>query len=234
MKFEEALARNNLGNLLEEQYGKWGHFTKVAADIISRATRVRTSEARLAAMVAVTWANESAFNFDPFPQVNCPCRQVWPHDQPTCNQNIFNVWAWDLTPMQMNMMWIHRQVWQGELVTNDTRWVDVFGRSFVGSPEPMLWQGKYEVMVGRPLRFYGSVFDSVLIGSRRLLTQKAKPKFQEGLMIDDVFVEFTDLAELRVVRYTGPGAQPQRLRSWRKYRDLFEEFFHLYTTEDTR
>lgn len=224
MNFEEAVKRNNLIDLLEAQFGKWGHFTKEAADMV---VRVTGGQPQQSSMLAVTWANESAWTLYPYPQVNCPCKEVWPHNKDICNANIFNPWAWDCGSLQMNLMWSMRMAWQGEIQTHDTFWVRVFGKTFYEPDEvETVWHGA-TIKARRPARFNGEPYDHLVVGMRRLMSRKWK-QGSDGVKVDDEFVLFEDPAEMRVVSYTGPGAQPHRLRSWRKYGKLFEEFFAVY------
>lgn len=226
MNFDEAVKRNNLIDLLEAQFGKWGHWTKDAADLVLKVTG--GGNPLQSSMLSVTWANESAWNLYPYPQVNCPCKEVWPHDKDICNGNLFNPWGWDSGGLQLNLAWTMRMAWQGEIKTHDTFWVKVFGTTFY-EPEEVetVWHGA-TIKARRPARFNGEPFDHLTVGMRRLLGRKASAKMAEGVQVKDEFIQFTDLAELQVVRYTGPGAQPQRLRSWRKYNQLFQEFFAVY------
>jgi hypothetical protein len=180
-KFDTCKDIGNLWQIVHDQYGKWGDLNEDAAEAIIAAVLEERHPVKrrvtLMAMLAITWMNESCFNFDTRPNTN---------GQPS------SPWHYDVGFLQMNVQWTHRMVWQGELDTTGLVWHDVWG-----------------TLVNVP--FDGNVIAHARCGLRRLLATKG----------DD---------ETRVVRYTGPVAQPHRLADWRKYEPLFIEFFQSYLT----
>jgi hypothetical protein len=133
-RFDDANALNNLWQIVEDQYGRWGHWSEAAADTIVEAVRWETAAYEsvfrtqrgivLQVMLAVTWMNESCFNFAVKPNVN---------NQPT------SPWNWDVGFTQMNIQWVHRMAWQGEINTQGLPWKEVFGtlgydQPFDGNP----------------------------------------------------------------------------------------------------
>lgn len=111
--FAEALALNNLGATIEEQYGEWGHFTEDAAALIVLVSRL---EAIAPELLAVTWMNESTFGFHPLPNVN--------HD-PGCP------FMFDVGPFQLNVGWTYRSVWVGEFSAKGIHYKEAFGTVFL-------------------------------------------------------------------------------------------------------
>jgi hypothetical protein len=129
MTFEEALKENNLGSMLEEQFGAWGHFTEEAARVIITAASKETdpsSRTLLASMLALTMAEESCFNLYQGPNVN---------GKPDCPA------SWDFGPCQINFWWQVLEAWEGRIITKGLPWRSVFGAppydptgSFTGDP----------------------------------------------------------------------------------------------------
>lgn len=120
MTFDEALKINNLGSRIEDQYGKWGHFTEDNAKAVitianGEAVGHQSRLASLMAMTAFTWMNESTWQFNPEPNVN---NKRW------------SPWNWDVGPFQLNVQWTMRMGWQQDFSTRDLPWKKVFGESF--------------------------------------------------------------------------------------------------------
>lgn len=199
MKFEEALKLNNLGERIEERYGRWGHFTEENAKVVSKIVMAESlgwnlPMSRLAAMLSFTWLNESSWHFNPDPNTNSKPESPW---------------HWDVGPFQLNVGWTYRMGWQQDFKTKDLPWKEVFGESF------------YEPAGIIPAKFNGDIITHGRCALRRLLHDQRQP----GPL------GFSDKETMRVVLYTGPKAQPQRLRSWNEYGKHFEEFFEAYTSE---
>lgn len=201
-KFEEALKLNDLGNRIEAQYGKWGHFTKENADIVVRIAQVEGAWNQwnlpletLMAVTAFTWLNESTWAFKPEPNIN---GKRW------------SPWNWDVGPFQLNVQWAHRMAWQQDFRTKDLSWKEVFGATF------------YAEDGVTPLPFNGDVLTHGRCALRRLLYDQREP----GPL------GFPDRETMRVVLYTGPKAQPLRLRTWNKYGEHFKQFFAAYTAKE--
>lgn len=153
MKFEEALKINNLGERIEQQYGRWGHFTQANADTV---IRIATAESvgwqlpisTLMAMASFTWMNESTWAFNPEPNIN--------------NQR-YSPWNWDIGPFQLNVQWTHRMSWQNDFKTNDLNWKEVFGKSF------------YAEDGITPMPFNGDITTHGRCALRRLLHDRRQP-----------------------------------------------------------
>lgn len=198
MKFEEALKLNNLGERIEEQYGRWGHFTEENAKIVTRvveqeAVGYKFPISRLMAMLSFTWMNESTWSLNP---------------EPNTNGKPESPWHWDIGWGQLNMQWTHRMAWQQDFKTKDLPWKEVFGHTF------------YHQDGVTPLPFNGDSLTHGRCVLRRLLHDQRQP----GPL------GFADNETMRVVLYTGPKAQPHRLKSWGEYGRHFEEFFEAYTS----
>lgn len=112
MNFEDALKTNGLGSIIEAQYGRWGEFTKDAADLI---VKVSMAEDVPASLLSVTWMNESIFAFNPKPNTN---------KQPTRPE------AWDVGPFQLNVLWTYKSVWVREFRPDPLHFDAVFGKEF--------------------------------------------------------------------------------------------------------
>lgn len=198
MKFEEAIKLNNLGERIEQQYGRWGHFTEENAKIVVRIVEQESVGykfplGRLMSMLAFTWVNESSWHFAP---------------EPNTNSKPESIWNWDVGPFQLNVGWTHRMAWQQDFKTKDLPWKEVFGHTFY-----------YQDGV-TPIPFTGDVVTHGRCALRRLMHDQREP----GPF------GFPDRETLRVVLYTGPKAQPHRLRTWNTYGKHFEEFFEAYTS----
>lgn len=197
-KFTDCANINNLWQTVEDQYGRWGHLTEEAMDVVVATVLEERhpveQRVRLMSMLAFTWMNESTFDLAPLPNVN---------HRPEC------VWNWDVGPFQLNLGWSLRMSWQGELATHDLPWKKVFGAALYGDDGET------------PYRFTGDIVAHSRCALRRLLAVR---------VTDSALSAYKDADESRVVRYTGPGAQPHRLEDWRKYGKLFQDFFLCYTS----
>lgn len=195
--FAETLNVNNLGDRIEEQYGKWGHFTEENAKTVvtvanSEASAWRLPAASLMAMTAFTWVNESSWSFSPEPNTN---------GKPT------SPWNWDVGPFQLNLQWTCRMIWQRDFSTAGLTWKGVWGESF------------YREDGITPNAFNGNVIENGKCALRRMLCDQR----QHGKL------GFADRETMQVVLYTGPKAQPLRLKNWKKYGEDFKRFFEAYT-----
>lgn len=154
MKFEEALKLNNLGERIEEQYGRWGHLTEENVKTVIRIVDlevgqgVRAVSFRTMAMLAFTWVNESSWHFAP---------------EPNTNQRNGSPWNWDVGPFQLNVGWTHRMSWQNDFKTNDLPWKEVFGQTF------------YAEDGTTPVAFNGDVITHGRCALRRLLHDQRQP-----------------------------------------------------------
>ena len=201
MNFEEALKLNGFGDRIEEQYGRWGHFTeenakaiiKIADAEVGQGSRVASLSSM--AMVAFTWANESSWAFNPTPNVN---------GKP------LSPWNWDVGPFQLNLQWTTRIVWQGDFVSKGLDWKSVWGQSF------------YEEDGTTPAAFNGDVVANGRCALRCMLADRRQP----GPL------GFADRETAQIVLYTGPKAQPARLKNWAKYGDGFKNFFEAYLRKE--
>ncbi len=109
MTFDEALKINNLGDIIDTQYGRWGHFHQEAADLIVKVAQIEDIPPEL---LAVTWLNESTFDMRPPPNTN---------RQPARPE------AWDVGPLQLNILWTYKSVWIKEFRADGLHFKDVFG-----------------------------------------------------------------------------------------------------------
>lgn len=201
MKFEEAIKLNNLGDRIEEQYGKWGHFTEENAKTVvliakGEAIGHQSRLPSLMAMTAFTWCNESTWMLNPGPNTN---------NKPQ------NPWNWDIGPFQLNVQWTMRMSWQQDFTSRDLPWKKVFGESFY------LEDGT------TPAPFNGDPIFNGRCALRRTLLDNRNP----GAF------GFPDRETMQVVLYTGPKAQPSRLKSWNKYGEDFKKFFEAYTAKES-
>lgn len=118
--FETCLKLNNLGEIIDKQYGQWGKFTVEAADAILEAARLETEpyfRPTLAAMAAVTVMNEAVFNLRQVPNTNTAKRP----------ENIHCPAAWDYGPTQINFFWSVLDAWEGNTKMKGLPWREVFG-----------------------------------------------------------------------------------------------------------
>jgi hypothetical protein len=173
MTFEEALQVNQFGDLLEQRYGRWGHFSSEAANLcIQIAKFERVSET----LMCFTMLNESTFNVRPLPNTN---------------KEPLNVWKWDIGGWQLNMGWTYKSVWVGEFSSKGIKPDECFGQVFFdaqGNPAPFsgdpLSNGR---MAARKLaRIHGTDEEKagIYTGGTRVETRKASfrewsPYFQE-------------------------------------------------------
>lgn len=199
MNFEEALKLNNLGERIEQQYGRWGHFTEENAKTVIKVVDseisqgVKAARVQAMAVLAFTWLQESTWSFNPLPNTN---------------KKPESPWNWDIGPFQLNVHWTHRIAWQQDIKTKDLNWKDVFGKQF------------YLLDGITPAPFNGDVVTHGRCALRRLLHDQRQP----GPL------GFADKETMQVVLYTGPKAQPHRLKSWTEYGEHIKEFFEAYTT----
>lgn len=126
--------------------------------------------------------------------------------EPNVNNKRWSPWHWDIGPFQLNMEWTHRMAWQQDFKTKDLPWKEVFGSKF------------YAEDGVTPLRFNGDVITNGRCALRRLLHDQREP----GPL------GFADRQTMRIVLYTGPKAQPSRLKAWNKYGEHFKQFFEAY------
>lgn len=129
--------------------------------------------------------------------------------EPNTNGKPESPWHWDVGPFQLNVGWTYRIGWQQDFKTKDLPWKEVFGESF------------YEPAGILPIKFNGDAVTHGKCALRRLLHDQREP----GPL------GFADRETLRVVLFTGPKAQPHRLRTWNTYGKHFEEFFEAYTSD---
>lgn len=127
--------------------------------------------------------------------------------EPNVNSKRWSVWHWDIGPFQLNLQWAMRMAWQQDFKTKDLNWKEVFGSSF------------YAEDGVTPVPFNGDVITHGRCALRRLLYDKREPGN----------FGFADRETMRIVLYTGPKAQPARLKTWNKYGEHFKEFFRAYT-----
>lgn len=203
MQFEQALKLNNLGLLIDEQYGKWGHFHKEAADDILAAASKETEpsfRSVLAAMLSVTIMNESTFNRFQTPNTNVSKRP----------ENIHCPAAWDFSWCQLNFFWVTLGAWQGDFNMKGLPWREVFG-----SP-PFLPKVPF---TGNPVTAARACARVILAKSPLL---DARPMKTSGIS--------DSLQETQVAHY--PEGDKERIehrrQDWRKYGKLFQEFFEAY------
>lgn len=198
MEFNEALKINNLGDRVEEQYGKWGHFTEENVKAIVKICDLEVGQGSKVvsitsmAMLAFTWANESTWALNP---------------EPNTNKHPSSPWNWDIGPFQLNLQWTMRMIWQKDFTTNGLTWKGVWGQTF------------FAVDGVSPVAFNGDVIENGRCALRRLLSDNRQPgRFG-----------FPDKETMQLVLYTGPKAQPLRLKNWDKYGEDFKRFFEAYT-----
>lgn len=200
LKFEEALKLNNLGERIEQRYGRWGHFTEENAKTVVKVSDLEVGQGvksvsfQTMAMLAFTWVNESSWHFRP---------------EPNTNGKPESPWNWDIGPFQLNVQWTHRIAWQQDFKTKDLSWKEVFGQQFYLEDEIT------------PAPFNGDVVTHGRCALRRLLHDQR----QAGPL------GFPDRETMRVVLYTGPKAQPARLKAWNEYGEDFKRFFDAYTSD---
>lgn len=113
MNFEEALAVNDFGDLLEKCFGKWGHFTPEAADLCLDIAKL---ESITPTLICFTMLNESTFDMRPLPNTN---------------KEPLNFWKWDIGPWQLNLGWTFKSVWVLEFSSKGILPNDCFGKVFV-------------------------------------------------------------------------------------------------------
>lgn len=151
MDFNEALKINSIGDRIEEQYGKWGHFTEENAKTIIKIADLEVGQGSkivsilTMAMLAFTWVNESTWSFN---------------TEPNTNNKPYSPWNWDIGPFQMNLHWTVRMIWQGDFSVKDLSWKGVWGPSF------------YEEGGIKPAAFNGDVVENGRCALRRMLSDR--------------------------------------------------------------
>ena len=153
-RFEDCLAQNGLGEMIEAQYGRWGHFSAEAADAIIQVVRLEVREPGPAALInlmaqlAYTWMNESVFRFYPEPNMN---------GQPE------NTEKWDIGPGQLNVHWTRRAAVIKEFDLLPERQVfGTFAAKFDGDPIANLRQVCRVLQAIRAGRDKGDISQSLL------------------------------------------------------------------------
>lgn len=197
-KFEECLALNNLGVLIDEQYGEWGHFTKEAADDIWTAASKETQSyfrPVLAAMLSVTIMNESTFNRFQSPNTNTRKRP----------ENIHCPAAWDYSWCQLSFFWTVLGAWQGDFSMKDLPWREVFGQPpfIAGAPH-----------TGNPITAARACARVILSKKLQLDVVGVSESLQE--------TQVAHYPEGNTERIA------HRRNDWRKYGHLFQQFYECY------
>jgi hypothetical protein len=197
-EFDECVKLNDLGLLIDEQYGKWGHFHKEAADVIWQATSHEAQpyfRAVLASMLSVTMMNESTFRLRVTPNTNTKSNP----------ENIHCPAAWDFGPCQINFFWNVLEAWEGNVVMRGLNWRKVFGNPPFEPDKP----------------FTGDPVFNTRACARIMLSK--------GAALDAPGTS-SSVQETQVVRFTGgdPERMTHRRADWRKYGNLFQEFFEAY------
>lgn len=123
MNFTEALKQNNLGEMLEAEFGKWGHLTVEAVDLTIEVSKLEKISPEL---LIFTWAKESCFEMYP---------------QPNTNKQISNPYAWDFGPLQINMGWCFKSIWVKEYKADGLHYDQVFGKVFYDGEKPSVFTG---------------------------------------------------------------------------------------------
>jgi hypothetical protein len=113
MKFDESLAIGGLGQMIEDQYGKYGHFTEDSAQTVLHV--IKLEPVVTPAVLMFTWMNEATFDLRPAPQIN---------------HNPQHLYGFDIGPMQMNMGLTYKSIWVGEYSQKGLNYWDVFGLDF--------------------------------------------------------------------------------------------------------
>lgn len=196
MQFDNAIKLNNLGAIIDAQYGEWGHFHKEAADIIWLAASHETQpyfRPTLAAMLAVTMMNESTFRLYVPPNTNTKNRP----------ENIHCPAAWDYGPCQLNFFWKVLEAWEGNILMRGLSWRKVFGNPPFEPDKPF---------TGDPL--FNTMACARIIMSKTTMNDPNS----------------RDMQEMQVTLYTGGSEErmAHRREDWRKYGQLFQEFYTAY------
>lgn len=121
--FEECLAVNGLAEMLETEFGKWGHCSQQSADITLEVAALENISPEL---LFYTWAKESCFVLNPKPNTN---------NRPEC------IYFWDIGPMQVSMGWGFKSAWVAEYSVKDLHYDQVFGSVFYESGQPCAFTG---------------------------------------------------------------------------------------------
>jgi hypothetical protein len=136
--FTSCLAMNNLGSVIDEQYGRWGHFHEEAARMIQTIAKEQAISPEL---LAVTWLNESTFGLYPKPNTN-----HYPDPM-----------KWDIGPMQLNRYWTKAE--------RDVGRIHAFDEFAVfGGVEP----GDFFDDEGQPVLFRGDPLSNLRVAAQRL------------------------------------------------------------------
>jgi hypothetical protein len=122
------------------------------------------------------------------------------HQTPNTNHRPDDPTHWDVGPAQLNVHWTKKEVEAGNVQPLPE--IDIFGS--LSSPDA---------------QFDGDPLSNIRMCARRLLAIHTKKFAEAGYKSEN---------EMRCVRYTGPGAQPFRLQSYREYLPLFKTFFTCY------
>lgn len=198
MQFEEAVKINDLGSIIDAQYGQWGHFHKEAADLIWQAASSETQpyfRITLAAMLAVTMMNESTFRLDVKPNTNDT-------EKP---ENIHCPAAWDFGPCQINFFWHVLETWEGNVVMKGLPWRKVFGSPPFEPEKP----------------FTGDPLFNTRACARIMFARiaEADPAGVSESLQETQVVHYTGGTQDRM---------DHRRADWRKYGKLFADFFEAY------
>lgn len=198
MNFQQALQINNLGQLIQEQYGQWGSFTEEAASDIWEAASKETQpyfRVTLASMLSVTIMNESVFNRFQKPNTNTATK-------PT---NIYCPSSWDFGWCQINFFWNVLDAWEGNTLMKGLPWREVFGAPPFIADAP----------------FNGNPVTNARACARIMLSKKSgldASGVTESVQETQV-VHYTGGNEKR---------KSHRRSDWRKYGHLFVEFYEAY------
>lgn len=198
MQFEEAVKLNDLGPMIDEQYGQWGHFHKDAADAIWQAACSETQpyfRVTLASMLSVTIMNESTFRMYVEPNTNVKTRP----------ENIYCPSAWDFGWCQINFFWHTLDAWEGNVSMRGLAWRKVFGNPPFEPDVPFTGDPVFNARACARIMF------------ARLGVQDL-PGVSSSLQETQV-VHYTGGSQDRM---------DHRRADWRKYGKLFEQFFIAY------
>lgn len=112
---------------------------------------------------------------------------------------------WDVGPMQLNVHWTRRS-----LEIKETKPLDDDGN----------WSGSQLFLPdGQPANFDGDAVANMRMAARRLVAPHSRLFAELG---------YASAEEFHACVYTGPGARPARLLSYRSYAPLFQKFFECY------
>ena len=120
---------------------------------------------------------------------------------PNTNGYLDDFEHWDVGGFQLNVYWTGKVIEKREAKGVDG------------------WDGSPAFNAdGTAANFNGDPLANARTAAQRLLAIR-KPSIGDDYKNDD---------ERRAVKYTGPGAQPYRLDSYREYAPLFDQFFQCY------